>query len=272
MALKAVIFDWAGTMVDFGSRAPVEAFRTLFAEFGTEITEAEAREPMGLNKIDHIRALLAMPRVADAWVLGNGAVDEAAVERLFARFRELDRAVVARFTDLIPGAAEVAAALRTRGMKIGSSTGYNRDVMEAVLEAAADQGYRPDNLVCADDLPVGRPSPMMMYKCFLDLQVWPVSAVVKVDDTVPGIQEGRAAGSWTVGLALSGNAAGIALEDLATPDAPHVAEARKRAQETLSVAEPDYIIDTVADLLPVIEEIERRMARGFRPPAGGASA
>jgi len=260
MALKAVIFDWAGTMVDFGSRAPVEAFRTLFAEFGTEITEAEARGPMGLNKIEHIRALLAMPRVGQAWAGANGAADEAAVERLFARFRELDRAVVARFTDLIPGAAKVAGDLRARGMKIGSSTGYNRDVMDTVLEAAARQGYSPDNLVCADDLPVGRPTPMMMYKCFLDLQVWPASAVVKVDDTVPGIQEGRAAGSWTVGLALSGNAAGIAVEDLAAPDAPHVAAARKHAHETLKAAEPDYIIDTVADLMPVIEDIEKRMA------------
>ena len=111
-----------------------------------------------------------------------------------------------------------------------------------------------------DDLPVGRPSPMMMYRCFLDLQVWPASAVVKVDDTVPGILEGRAAGSWTVALALSGNAAGIAVEDLADPDAPHVEEARARAQEMLRAAEPDYIIDTVADLLPVIEEIEQRMA------------
>jgi phosphonoacetaldehyde hydrolase len=260
MALKAVIFDWAGTMVDFGSRAPVEAFRTLFAEFGTEITEAEARGPMGLNKIDHIRALLAMPRIAEAWGRNNGTADESAVERLFARFRELDREVVARFTDLIPGAAGIVEALRGRGMKIGSSTGYNRDVMDAVLKAAARQGYRPDNLVCADDLPLGRPSPMMMYKCFLDLQVWPASAVVKVDDTVPGILEGRAAGSWTVGLALSGNAAGIGVADLGNPDAPHVEAARQRAREVLAVAEPDYIIDTVADLLPVLDEIEQRMA------------
>jgi len=260
MPLKAVIFDWAGTMVDFGSRAPVEAFRTLFGEFDTAIDEAEARAPMGLNKIDHIRALLAMPRIAAAWQEAHGhAPDESAVETLFARFRELDREVVARFTDLIPGAAEVAAALRQRGLKIGSTTGYNRDVMEPVLEAAARQGYRPDSLVCADDLPLGRPTPMMMYRCFLDLQVWPASAVVKVDDTVPGLEEGRAAGCWTVGLALSGNAAGIGVDDLADPEAPHVCAARDRAQATLSAAGPDYIVDTVADLLPVIEEIEARM-------------
>lgn len=261
MTLKAVVFDWAGTMVDFGSRAPVEAFLTLFSEFGMTITEAEARAPMGLNKIDHIRAILGETRVAGLWQAAHGAAaDEAAVERMFARFRELDRAIVARFTELIPGAAEVARALRERGLKIGSTTGYNRDVMDQVLTAAARQGYEPDNLVCADDLAVGRPTPMMMYRCFLDLQVWPGAAVVKVDDTVPGLLEGRAAGTWTVGLALSGNAAGIAVEDLADLQAPKVAAARERARAKLAEAEPDYVIDTVADLLPVIDAIEARQA------------
>ncbi len=261
MALKAVIFDWAGTMVDFGSRAPVEAFRTLFAEFGAEIDEDEARAPMGLNKIDHIRALFAMPRVREAWQAANRRdADEAAVALMFARFRELDRDVVARFTDLIPGAADVAAKLRARGLRIGSTTGYNRDVMDAVLKAAEQQGYRPDNLVCADDLPIGRPTPMMVYKCFLDLQVWPASAVVKVDDTVPGLDEGRAAGCWTVGLSLSGNAAGISLDDLAQPMSPKVVEARARAETRLRQACPDYVIDTVADLPAVLDAIERRLA------------
>ena len=107
---------------------------------------------------------------------------------------------------------------------------------------------------------IGRPTPMMMYRCFLDLQVWPGRAVVKVDDTVPGLLEGKAAGTWTVGLALSGNAAGITVADLADPESPKVTEARERARAKLAEAEPDYIVDTVLDLLPVIDEIETRLA------------
>ncbi len=129
-----------------------------------------------------------------------------------------NRHVVARYADLVPGATATVAALRERGLKIGSTTGYTRDIMEALLPPAALQGYAPDNLVCADDLPRGRPTPLMMYKCFLDLAVWPASAVVKVDDTAPGIAEGLAAGSWTAGVAMTGNALGLTAAELAGLD------------------------------------------------------
>lgn len=64
--LAAVIFDWAGTIVDFGSRAPMGAFVRAFRHFDAEISIAEARGPMGLPKRDHIREALAQPRIATA--------------------------------------------------------------------------------------------------------------------------------------------------------------------------------------------------------------
>ena len=161
--------------------------------------------------------------------------------------------------------------MRERGLKIGSTTGYTRDIMEELLPVAARQGYAPDKLVCAGDLPEGRPTPLMMYKCFLDLTVWPASAVVKVDGTGPGIAEGLAAGSWTVGVALTGNAAGLTVAELA---ALQPAE-RERVQTRLTPPEAagaHHVIDGVADLLPVLEASTsgRRAAggpRGPRPPA-----
>ena len=61
--IKAVIFDWAGTTVDFGCMAPVQAFVEVFKEFGIEPTMEEVREPMGMLKIDHIRTMLKMERI-----------------------------------------------------------------------------------------------------------------------------------------------------------------------------------------------------------------
>jgi phosphonoacetaldehyde hydrolase len=46
-AIKAVIFDWAGTIIDHGSRAPTEAFREIFRRSRVPITADEARGPMG---------------------------------------------------------------------------------------------------------------------------------------------------------------------------------------------------------------------------------
>ncbi len=267
--VRAVIFDWAGTMVDFGSRAPMGAFVEVFAEFGVELTIEEARGPMGLPKLEHIKALGALPRVAEAWKEAHGGApfDEAAAQRVYEVFVPLNARVVTDHSTLIPGAAAVVAGLRTMGIKVGSTTGYTREIMKPLLPLAAEQGYAPDNLVCAGDLPAGRPSPLMMYQCFVDLGVWPASACVKVDDTEPGIAEGRAAGSWTVGVSLTGNEVGLSEEELAATAPEERERLNAAAVAKLQTAGADYIIDSVADLAAVLDKIETRIAAGERPDA-----
>lgn len=266
MALKAVVFDWAGTMIDHGSRAPMGAFVRVLGDFQVPITITEARRPMGLPKWDHIKALLTDPDIAARWERAHGhPPDDRDVDRVFEVFVPLNAAVVTDYADLIPGVIETIAALRARGLKIGSTTGYTRDIMERLLPVAAGQGLTPDTLVCAGDLPVGRPTAMMMYKCFLDLGVWPASAVVKVDDTEPGIAEGLAAGCWTVGVALSGNAAGCSREELAALSPSERDVVRRRATRTLEAAGAHVVIDSVADLMEVIDDLEGRLLRGERP-------
>ena len=265
--VKAVIFDWSGTVVDFGSRAPAAGFIEVFRGFGIELTLAEARGPMGLPKRDHARALGAIPRVAAAWRAAHGrAFEEEDVDRIHEAFEPLTARVAASHADLVPGTAEVAAELRRRGIRIGSTTGYTRPIMEKVLPLAARQGFAPDNLVCAGDLRAGRPTPLMMYQCFVELGVWPAAAVIKVDDTVPGIEEATAAGSWAVGVAMSGNAVGLSPEELATRDADETERLRERATAELRTAGSHYVIDTVADLLPVVEAVGARLAAGETPP------
>lgn len=141
-------------------------------------------------------------------------------------------------------------------MKIGSTTGYTRSIMERVLPIAAEPGYAPDNLVCADDLPEGRPGPLGMYKCFVDLVVHPPRAVLKVDDAAPGIAEGVAAGCVTVGLALSGNEAGLMPEELDALCEDERDALRRRCTAILKAAGADHVIDTVADLPALIERLE----------------
>lgn len=264
--VKAVVFDWAGTVIDFGSFAPMGVFVEAFGRFGVEVTIAEAREPMGRPKWDHIEAMLAQPRIRDAWQAKHGhAPAREDIQAVYDVFVPLNEEVVDQYAALVPGAADVARRLRERGMKIGSTTGYTRSIMARVLPLAKAQGYETDNLVCAGDLPHGRPTPMNMYKCFLDLDVWPAHTVVKVDDTGVGIDEGREAGCWTVGVCLSGNEAGVTPEELAAMSEAETDMVRQRAIAALTRHVPDYMIDTVADLLPVIEEIEQRLARGDRP-------
>lgn len=266
--LKAVVFDWAGTVIDFGSFAPMGVFVEAFSRFGIEVSIAEAREPMGRPKWDHIEAMMAQPRIKAAWTEKHGhAPTRDDIQAVYDVFVPLNEEVVDQYSDLVPGVPEMAKALREKGLKIGSTTGYTRSIMARVLPLAKAQGYEADNLVCAGDLPHGRPTPMNMYKCFLDLDVWPANAVVKVDDTGVGIDEGREAGTWTVAVSLSGNEAGVTPEQLAAMSAAERDTLREKASSVLRKHRPDYIIDTVADLLPVLAEIEQRMANGERPLA-----
>lgn len=247
--LKAVVFDWAGTMIDFGSRAPVVALCRVFEGAGVPVSEAEARADMGRAKIDHIRALLAKPRVAAAWAAQHGnASDETDVARLFAQIEPMMRDAARDCTTLIPGAAEVAGQLRAVGVKIGSCTGYTRDMMADILPRAAEQGYAPDLVVCAGETAEGRPSPLMVWKILVELGVWPATACIKVDDAPVGMAEGRAAGLWTVGVAASGNAMGLSLEDYRTLGDDERAQRLAVARASLTEGGAHVVIDTVADL------------------------
>lgn len=265
-SIKAVVFDWAGTLIDHGSRAPMGAFVKVLAEFQVPISVAEARAPMGLPKWDHINALLTHPDIAARWQKAHGAMPtDKDVDRVFEVYVPLNASVVTDFADPIPGAVEILSALRSRGIKLGSTTGYTREIMERLLPVATKAGLMLDNVVCAGDLKSGRPGPMMMYKCFIDLAVGPAWNVIKVDDTEAGIAEGLSAGSWTVGVSLSGNALGLSRDELAALTPAELADARARTRPTFERAGAHYIIDSVADLEPVLGQIEQRLARGERP-------
>jgi phosphonoacetaldehyde hydrolase len=264
--IKAVVLDWAGTVVDCGSRAPMGAFVRAFAEFGVAIEIADARGPMGMAKRDHIRAVGAAPRVGAAWRARHGRdFSEADVDAIFAVFEPMNIAAVAAHADLIPGALQAVAALRARGVRIGSTTGYTRPIMERLLPLAAAAGYVPELVVCAGDLPAGRPSPLMMWHTMAALGVWPAQRVVKVDDTPVGLAEGTAAGTWTVGVALTGNIAGLSAAELAALDAPARASLAARARAELAGAGADDVIDSIADLPAAIARIDARLTTGLRP-------
>jgi phosphonoacetaldehyde hydrolase len=257
MSLKSrfdlVIFDWAGTMVDFGCEAPVKALIEAFGAEGVVIDAVTARRDMGRAKIDHVRALLREPAVAAAWRTHHGRVAGAGeVNALMARLGPLMREYAARASTLIPGARESFDRLRSAGLRVGSSTGYTREMMVPVLVRAAEQGYVPEHLVCAGETPEGRPSPLMIYKACAELGVWPLSRVVKVDDAEAGIAEGKAAGAFTVGVA-SGNALGLSLEALRALPSAERDRRIQSAGQTLLAAGADLVLDSVAGLVPALE-------------------
>lgn len=258
--IKAVIFDWAGTMVDFGCMAPVHALVEVFAGEGIALSAAEARRDMGKAKRDHVKALLTDPAIAVRWAAHHGTgPGDADLDRVYALLEPAMAAAAARASALIPGAAETAAELRRLGIRIGSGTGYTPEMMAAIRESAAAQGYAPEVVICSGDTPSGRPAPFMTWAALIQLDAWPARHCIKVDDAPVGIAEGREAGCWTVGVSASGNGVGLDHEAfLALPQAERTALAAA-AEEELRAAGADFVIDDVSMLMPVVHEIADRI-------------
>jgi len=266
--IEAVIFDWAGTIVDFGSFAPTQIFVDAFKQaFDFKLSLAEARGPMGLGKWQHIEALGNDPVIGARWQTKFGRpMSHGDIDHIYRTFLPLQVERVGAHADLIPGALETIEGIRSRGLKIGSTTGYPRQVMTKLISVAATRGYYPDCVVCADDLAAGaRPGPWMALQCVLDLKLASVAHCVKVDDTLPGLAEGINAGMWTVGVALSGSPAGLTLAEFEAASADQLEAIRSRVTSEFTTAGAHYVIDSVADLLPVLEKINTRLKLGERP-------
>jgi phosphonoacetaldehyde hydrolase len=264
--LKAVILDWAGTVIDFGSCAPVEAFLRLFAARGVSLSPEEARRPMGVDKRTHLRQLVSIPAVARRWRRRCGREpDEADLDALYREFLPLQLEVIRQRAAPVPGALEALAGLRGRGLKIGSTTGYSREVMEALVPEAARLGFNPGSIVCASDAPAGRPEPWMALLSAQQLRVFPMAAVLKVGDTLPDIAEGLNAGMWAAGVSLTGNELGLdeAAFKLLPPDELEARQAEITAR--MLQAGAHYVIDGLWDLPRVVDEINLRLANGERP-------
>lgn len=264
--LEAIVLDWAGTAVDFGSRAPISAFCDVFKAHGVAISIDEARGPMGSEKKAHIRSLLSEPRIRAAWVEVHGAEpSEAQIDQMYADLTPLTREQIASHSALIPGVTEAIADARARGCRIGSTTGYGRGMIDGMLAAAEAQGYAPDYVVAADEIAQPRPAAQGVLKNLVALDVRSVQHCVKVDDTAPGIAEGLNAGMWTVAVAVSGNAVALGLDEWQALSENAKSELRHRAHESLRATGAHFVIDTVAELPGVLDEIEARLARGERP-------
>jgi phosphonoacetaldehyde hydrolase len=264
--LQAVIFDWAGTTVDHGSLAPVRAVTEVFGRRGIAVTDADARRDMGIFKRDHIARILSMPHIAGQWrqVLGAEPGHDDVVS-LFADFLPLQMKVLDECSDVIEGVAPVVARLRERRLRIGSTTGYTRSMLDVLVERARAQGYEADAALCPDDVGGGRPHPWMCLKLALLFHASATATVVKVGDTVSDIEEGRNAGMWAVGVAATGNEVGLSAAALAALSDEDRQRRLAVAREHLMAAGAHYVIDGAAAVESVVDAIDRRLAAGERP-------
>lgn len=292
--LEAVIFDWAGTTMDYGCYAPAVVFQKVFAEMGVPISMLEARRPMGKHKKVHIGEIAKDHKIAKRWftVHKRMPTDED-VEKMFEAFKPAQLPYLVKYADLIPGTLEAVAELRKMGLKIGSTTGYTGEMMELLTDEAAKRGYVPSSSVCAtghysicggkiqgpllgygDN--ISRPKPAMCNLNAYLLDVSDNATVVKVGDTLDDIREGKRAGMWTIGLAGTGNEMylteeheGLTEEQVRGRDPVGYQIKLRTAYKSMATAEPDFIVDSVRDVPAMINKINRYIKLNRRPGENG---
>ncbi len=256
--IEAVIFDWAGTTVDYGCFAPVQAFIEAFQSFGIVPTSEEVREPMGMLKRDHVKYMLNMPRIKEEWNKKYGKdFTEEDIDAVYLKSERAILDVVHQFADPIPFVLDSIKELKDRGIKIGSTTGYTREMMNIVIPKAKENGYSPDYCFTSNEVGgVGRPYPFMIYRNMEAMKISGISAVIKVGDTVADIKEGKSAGVKTVGLIEGSSAMGLSKEEYDNLSNEKKETERKRVIEAYKNAGADYIINNLSELCKLIDEIE----------------
>jgi len=266
--VKAVILDWSGTTADAYVMAPAVVFVEVFKRQEVEISMTEARGPMGLRKDLHIKALTEDPEIRERWKGVHGRYpDDGDVERMFADFVPAQLDCLRNYTALLPGVAEVTQKLQKQGVKIGSTTGFIRSMVDILEEDAKKQGYVPDASVAGDEVVHGaRPRPFMVYRNLDLLDVSPIQSVVKVDDTTSGVGEALEAGCWGVGVARYSNYMDIeTLEQVERLPKEEIERRLNKTRDILRKAGAHYVVDSLADLPEVIDDINERLARGEKP-------
>ena len=264
--IKLVVFDWAGTIVDHGCFGPVAPFRDVYAANGVELSIAQVREPMGLDKRQHLEALAAMPGVAEQWRQAKGrdlSADD--IDNMYQDFMPRQVKCIPQHCGLMPGLMDAVVDLRRRGIKLAGTTGYFREAAELCYATAREQGFTTDANCCVTDVPRGRPAPWMTFRLMQELDVYPPATVIKVGDTVPDIGEGLAAGAWSIGVSATGSDVGLTAAELAALPKGERAERIEQAAEKLREAGAHYVIESVAELPALVVQIEAQLGAGVRP-------
>jgi phosphonoacetaldehyde hydrolase len=264
--IRAVVLDWAGTAIDYGCMGPIAALIDVFGAHGVEVTTAEARRPMGLHKKDHIRAMCRAESVAEKWrSIHQRLPTERDVETLYREVEPMMASTAVRHSDPIPGLLNALTQFDQRGIRVGSTTGYTRPIMDILVPMAQEKGFRPEAVVCASDVPSGRPYPFMCYRNAIDLKVHPLEAMVKIGDTVSDIEEGLNAGMWTIGLTMTGNELGLTEKEVMALDPVDLAGRRISIEERFRNAGAHFVAKSIGHCTPIIDEIDALLKEGAVP-------
>ena len=258
--IKAIILDWAGTTIDYGCFAPVNAFIKAFETYGITPTMDETRAPMGLPKRDHVAKMLGMDRLAALWLELHGSPhSEEDVDKIYREFEPELFEVLEKYSDPLPGVLEAVEKIRNMGIVTGSTTGYTQEMMDVVTPLVKEKGYSPDCLVCPDETSnIGRPYPYMIWRNLEKLSIADIRQVVKIGDTAADMEEGKNAGCVCIGILKGSSMLGLSKKELAEKSPAEVKMLLADTEKKYYKVGADYVLEDIAALPELLALLSKR--------------
>ncbi len=268
--LRGCIFDWSGTLVDKYSIAPVKSLMDTFKNYDIDVSYDEIRDSMGIRKDKHIEAILEIPNIRYKWLKKYGSEpNQSMVEEITLQYQMCQLDSISDYTELIPGVKSALLSLRNRHrLKLGGTTGfYNNITSQIQKDILKRDNVSLDSFVSGDDVEYGsRPNPFMLFRCMTKMNIDNVRTIVKVDDTVSGVEEGLNAGVWTVGVYRYSNYMNInTLEELENLAISDYSERINKSRDILSRSGAHYVIENLSQMETVVNDINMRLSRGECP-------
>lgn len=264
--IKAVITDWAGTVVDFGCIAPTRVIAELFAEEGMSVSQQEVRRFMGMTKKQHISSILFSDEVVAEWKSRKSVEPtENDLDRIYDKMTPCLKKILPEHSDVIPGVVEFMKLMKDNNIPVGSTTGYVAEMMEVVVPAAMKNGFMPDSMVCPTDVVQGRPAPFMVFENARRLNVFPLFEMVKIGDTIADINEGLQAGMWIIAFTDSGNEFGISKEELDKLPEDEKLKMRASAEKKFKDAGAHFVTEGIWSIHESLKEIDSYIEKGIHP-------
>jgi len=258
--IEAIVFDLAGTLIDFGSLAPSQVLIKLFDRLGIKITRKQAIGPMGIEKRAHIKALLTTRKINSEWkkkFKSKPTVKD--IDKLFKLFNPELKKIINKHSKFISGNKKTLDLIKNKIKKIELNTGYSEEILKVILPELKKQRFIPDVSYSSSYTKIGRPSAEIIYRIFSDLNITKGSNCIKVDDTIPGLQEGLNAGMWVIGVIFSGNEFGKNEHEFNKLTNKEKLKFRKKISRKFKKIGAHYVIDTIKDLPKIIERIENKI-------------
>ncbi|CAJ1197337.1 phosphonoacetaldehyde hydrolase [Companilactobacillus nantensis] len=259
--IEAVIFDWAGTTVDYGSLAPVIAFKKAFKDAGIELSDDDIRQDMGMAKWDHIGKILELDDVKQQWEQKYSTKpNDDDRKKIYADFQEALLRYLKESTELKSGVLKTFNYLKEYGIKVATTTGYTAEMMEIVEDKAAEAGYTPDMVVTSEDVNgLGRPSPAMIQFIMKKFNIDDPKKIIKVGDTLVDVDEGQNAGVKTVGIVEGSSLMGLSQIEFDELSIEEQISKRNDVKRKFESVNTDFVIDNIFDLVQIIEYLNESM-------------